>query len=80
MPPLRRMPPGQDTVRFAVRPETGGGYAGFDRTFRYAWPAELDLMTRIAGLRLEHRWSAWDRAPFTAESTSHVSVWRRPAA
>lgn len=42
---------------------------------RYVWPSELDLMARIAGLRLEHRWSGWDRAPFTAESTAHVSVW-----
>ncbi|GAB2456108.1 class I SAM-dependent DNA methyltransferase [Jatrophihabitans fulvus] len=44
--------------------------------FRYAWPAELDLMARIAGLRFEHRWAGWDRAPFTATSTKHVSVWR----
>jgi SAM-dependent methyltransferase len=46
--------------------------------FRYAWPAELDLMARIAGMRLEHRWAGWERAPFTATSGSHVSVYRRP--
>jgi SAM-dependent methyltransferase len=46
--------------------------------FRYAWPAELDLMAQLAGLQLEHRWAGWTRAPFTAESTSHVSVWRKP--
>lgn len=45
--------------------------------FRYAWPAELDLMARIAGLTLKYRWSGWDRAPFTADSTSHVSVWQK---
>ncbi len=45
--------------------------------FRYVWPAELDLMARLAGLSLESRWASWDRAPFTSESTSHVSVWRR---
>lgn len=45
--------------------------------FRYVWPAELDLMARIAGMRLVHRWAGWDRAPFTSDSTSHVSVWRR---
>jgi SAM-dependent methyltransferase len=45
--------------------------------FRYVWPAELDLMARIAGLSLEHRWASWDRTPFIAESTKHVSVWRR---
>ena len=46
--------------------------------FRYVWPSELDLMARIAGLELEHRWSDWDRSPFTARSESHVSVWRKP--
>jgi SAM-dependent methyltransferase len=44
--------------------------------FRYAWPAELDLMARLAGLHLEHRWADWTRAPFTALSERHVSVWR----
>jgi SAM-dependent methyltransferase len=44
--------------------------------FRYVWPSELDLMARLAGMRLVHRWAGWDRAPFTAASTSHVSVWR----
>jgi hypothetical protein len=48
-------------------------------TFRYVWPAELDLMARIAGLSLEARYAGWDRSPFTSESTQHVSVWRRPA-
>lgn len=48
--------------------------------FRYAWPAELDLMARIAGLELRWRWAGWDRAPFTADSRSHVSVWSKPAA
>ncbi|MGY2081969.1 class I SAM-dependent DNA methyltransferase [Modestobacter sp. SYSU DS0657] len=46
--------------------------------FRYVWPAELDLMAQLAGLEPEHRWAGWDRSPFTASSTSHVSVWRRP--
>jgi SAM-dependent methyltransferase len=46
--------------------------------FRYAWPAELDLMAELAGMRLEHRWADWQRAPFTGESTFHVSVWRTP--
>lgn len=47
--------------------------------FRYAWPAELDLMAQLAGLELEHRWGDWKRAPFTNQSKSHVSVWRKPA-
>lgn len=45
--------------------------------FRYAWPAELDLMARVAGMRLENRYAGWSRAPFGSESTSHVSVWRK---
>lgn len=47
--------------------------------FRYVWPAELDLMARIAGLRLRERWNGWDRSPFTSESRQHVSVWVKPA-
>jgi SAM-dependent methyltransferase len=47
--------------------------------FRYAWPAELDLMARIAGLTLRDRWADWDRSPFGNESTKHVSVWEKPA-
>ena len=50
----------------------------FSSTHRYAWPAELDLMARIAGLRLRHRWSDWHRAPFTGESRNHISVWEKP--
>jgi SAM-dependent methyltransferase len=44
---------------------------------RYAWPAELDLMAKLAGLTLEARYGGFDRSPFTEESTSHVSVYRR---
>ena len=45
---------------------------------RYAWPAELDLMARLAGLRLEHRWAGWRREPFTGLSPAHVSVYEMP--
>lgn len=45
--------------------------------FRYVWPAELDLMARLAGMRLTERWVDWHRQPFGHESTSHVSVWRK---
>ncbi|MFE6970278.1 class I SAM-dependent DNA methyltransferase [Isoptericola sp. NPDC057653] len=103
VPPLRRMPPGQDTVPYTVAPDpAGGGYVGFDRIdtvtqgftsnhvtvgadgtgrfrtlpFRYVWPAELDLMARIAGMTLVERWEDWDGTPFTADSERHVSVWR----
>ena len=46
--------------------------------FRYAWPSELDLMARLAGLRLEDRWAGWRREPFTSFSRAHVSVYEKP--
>ncbi|MFF2266856.1 class I SAM-dependent DNA methyltransferase [Cellulosimicrobium cellulans] len=55
------------------------GRAEVGRTpHRYVWPAELDLMARLAGLELETRHAGWAGEPFTAESRSHVSVYRRP--
>jgi SAM-dependent methyltransferase len=44
---------------------------------RYAWPSELDLMARIAGLRLKYRWGGWNREPFNSTSSTHVSVYGR---
>jgi hypothetical protein len=44
---------------------------------RYAWPSELDLMARLAGLQLRHRWAGWAQEPFTATSGNHVSVYAR---
>jgi Methyltransferase domain len=44
---------------------------------RYAWPSELDLMARLAGLRLLERWAGWKREPFTSLSRSHVSVYEK---
>lgn len=59
--------------------DDGGGRARLRSIpFRYVWPAELDLMARIAGLALVERWEDWDGTPFTHESTRHVSVWRKP--
>ncbi len=54
-----------------------GSYRRNSVPFRYVWPAELDLMARLAGMRLRERWAWWDRAPFTASSDSHVSVWEK---
>jgi SAM-dependent methyltransferase len=56
----------------------GSGVREFQTPFRFVWPSELDLMARIAGLGLRDRWAGWDRSPFTADSTSHVSVWQKP--
>jgi SAM-dependent methyltransferase len=47
--------------------------------FRYVWPAELDLMAELAGMKLRDRWAGWRREPFTSESRKHVSVWEKPA-
>jgi len=103
VPALRRLPPGNAGVPFAVTDDhigiddfidrthqqisrsrhfyrrDDGSFREFTAPFRYVWPAELDLMARIAGMTLEHRWAWWDRSPFTGESPSHVSVWRLPA-
>jgi SAM-dependent methyltransferase len=54
---------------------TDRGREVFSSRHRYVWPSELDLMARIAGMTLRERWADWHRAPFTGESTSHVSVW-----
>jgi hypothetical protein len=51
----------------------------FPMPYRYVWPAELDLMARIAGMTLRERWAGWQGEPFTAESGQHVSVWERSA-
>ncbi|MGY0018132.1 class I SAM-dependent DNA methyltransferase [Streptomyces sp. cg35] len=61
-----------------VDPETGQG-SYWTIPFRYVWPSELDLMARLAGLRLRERWSGWTREPFTSESGQHVSVWEKSA-
>jgi SAM-dependent methyltransferase len=47
--------------------------------FRYAWPAEFDLMAELAGMGLRERWAGWKREPFTSESRMHVSVWEKSA-
>jgi SAM-dependent methyltransferase len=46
---------------------------------RFVWPAELDLMARLAGLVLRERWADWHRGPFTSESDAHISVWEKPS-
>lgn len=49
----------------------------FSAPFRYVWPSELDLMARLAGMKLRERWADWGREPFTSESRNHVSVWEK---
>ena len=60
---------------------TAGGIRFNPVVQRYAWPAEMDLMARIAGLRLRERWLGWERQPWTGRWMSNkeriVSVWTR---
>jgi SAM-dependent methyltransferase len=46
--------------------------------FRYVWPAELDLMAQLAGMRPRERWDGWTGEPFTSESRQHISIWEKP--
>ena len=70
-----------DTVTQTSRSQhvvlTPSGATFYPVEVRWAYPPELDLMARLAGLRLEERWENWRRDPFTAESRQHVSVYRR---
>jgi hypothetical protein len=54
-----------------------GGIRFYPVQLRYAWPSELDLTGRIAGLRLRERFAGWQREPFIATSAKHVSVFER---
>ena len=58
---------------------TGGRGQHRSIPFRYVWPAELDLMAQLAGLRLRDRFDGWTREPFTSDSRQHVSIWAKPA-
>lgn len=44
---------------------------------RYAWPSELDLMARLAGLALRERWSSWHKDAFAKDSGKHISLYNR---
>ena len=55
---------------------SNGSVRLYPANHRYAWPAELDLMAQLAGFGAEERWADWRRAPFTADSVTHVSVYR----
>ncbi|MEV0680214.1 class I SAM-dependent methyltransferase [Actinosynnema sp. NPDC050436] len=57
---------------------TGEGTKLAPAFMRYAWPTELDLMARLAGLELRHRWGGWRREPFRGEGT-YVTVYEKPA-
>ena len=67
--------PGCVAQMTTVVPAEDGRFEASSMPLRYVWPSELDLMARIAGMRLRERWGGWRREAFTAESTMHVSVW-----
>ena len=71
---------GQQVVSHHLRFGRGRDASHGISAHRYIWPAELDLMGRLAGFELEARYADWDRSEFTAESRSHVSVYRLPSA
>ena len=56
---------------------TGEVFEASSAPYRYVWPSELDLMARIAGLKLRDRWGGWKREPFTKDSARTVSVWEK---
>ncbi|MDP9495448.1 MAG: class I SAM-dependent methyltransferase [Actinomycetota bacterium] len=71
-------PLGQTVISHQVRRLEDGSTVVLPVTVRYAWPAEMDLMGRLAGLVLEERWGWYDRRPLTERSGQHVSVYRKP--
>jgi SAM-dependent methyltransferase len=58
---------------------TADGLKMYPVHLRYAWPSEIDLMARLAGLKLDSRWGGWRGEPYTASAGIHVSVYRKPA-
>jgi len=56
----------------------GGKTTLYPLQIRYAWPSELDLMAKLAGLQLESRWDGWGRQPYTSSSFTTISVWKVP--
>lgn len=57
--------------------EVEGRLVRHSAPYRYVWPSELDLMARIAGLRLRARWAGWERQAFTSDSPSQVAVFEK---
>jgi len=69
----------QRVVSHHFRFGTGSTAQLFRSPHRYIWPSELDLMGQLAGFELETRHADWSGSEFTADSRSHVSVYRLPA-
>ena len=67
--------PATQTVVSAQAMLTESGTRIYPVRLRYAWPAELDLMAQLAGMRLRERWGGWRREPFADDSVKHVSIY-----
>lgn len=67
----------QEVRSLHIRTGSDGSNRVLPVSIRYAWPAELDLMARLAGLELESRWAWYDKREFTENSTASVSVYRK---
>jgi SAM-dependent methyltransferase len=57
--------------------DVAGRFVHHSAPYRYVWPAELDLMARIAGFRRQARWGGWDKEPFTSGSSGQVAVYEK---
>ena len=68
----------QKVMSHLVRRLEDGSTVVLPVTIRYAWPSEMDLMARLAGLELENRYAWYDKRPYTDTSGQHVSVYRKP--
>ncbi|WP_043621587.1 class I SAM-dependent DNA methyltransferase [Nonomuraea candida] len=73
-----RISPAEQFMRTTKVRLTSDGVRLLPADHRYAWPAELDLMARLAGMEREHRWADWHRTPFGDDSRAHVTVYRKP--
>ncbi|WP_182908931.1 class I SAM-dependent methyltransferase [Microbispora sp. H13382] len=71
-----RLSPAEQFMHTTKLRMTADGLRLLPADHRYAWPCELDLMARLAGMEREHRWADWSGAPFTDDSRAHVSVYR----
>jgi SAM-dependent methyltransferase len=61
-----------DTQHVVIRED---GIRLYPVRIRFAFVPELDLMARLAGLRLRERWGDWDRTPLSGASGKHITVW-----
>jgi SAM-dependent methyltransferase len=71
-----RLEPATQRMRTTQVVLRDGSVRLYPANHRYAWPAELDLMARLAGLFLDERWSDWTMSPFDDASRNHVSIYR----